>query len=58
MGRLLDEMVRKMLSKASVSQRSSKLSMSDQRESKILVHSTHDAALAAICSTFDVYDEK
>jgi len=25
---------------------------------KILVHSTHDTALAALCSTLDVFDEK
>jgi acid phosphatase len=25
---------------------------------KILIHSTHDTALAGLCATLDVYDEK
>lgn len=25
---------------------------------KILIHSTHDTSLAALCSTLDVFDEK
>ncbi|KAH9477792.1 putative acid phosphatase SPBC4.06 [Psilocybe cubensis] len=49
MGRLLDDMSRKMQTKI------------QQREAdplKILVHSTHDTAIAGLCSTFDVFDDK
>ncbi|KAF8999109.1 phosphoglycerate mutase-like protein [Cyathus striatus] len=48
MGRLLGDMVQKMQHKVEDS----------QDPLKILVHSTHDTAIAAMCSTFDVYDEK
>jgi len=49
MGRLLADMTTKMQHKI------------DRKESdplKMLVHSTHDTAIAALCQTFDVYDDK
>lgn len=49
MGRLLEDMSRQMQKKV------------DQKAGdplKILVHSTHDTCLAALCSTLDVFDEK
>ena len=49
MGRLLEDMSRQMQKKV------------DQKLEdplKILVHSTHDTCLAALCSTLDVFDEK
>jgi hypothetical protein len=49
MGRLLDDLSGKMQQKAD---------RGDQDPLKILVHSTHDTALAALCSTLDVFDEK
>jgi hypothetical protein len=49
MGRLLEDLTRKM-------QR--KVEKGDYDPLKILVHSTHDTALAALCSTLDVFDEK
>lgn len=49
MGRLLSDMSRKMHRKAE---------QGDKDPLKILIHSTHDTAIAALCSTFDVYDEK
>jgi len=49
MGRLLDDLVRKMQHKAELGVRD---------PLKFLVHSTHDTALAALCSTLDVFDEK
>ncbi|KAF8886541.1 phosphoglycerate mutase-like protein [Infundibulicybe gibba] len=49
MGRLLDDLSRKM-------QR--KVKNGDKDPLKLLVHSTHDTALAALCSTLDVFDEK
>jgi acid phosphatase len=54
MGRLLSDMTRKM--QARVSSLPNKVS--DQADLRILVHSTHDAALAGVCATFDVFDEK
>ncbi|KDQ22366.1 hypothetical protein PLEOSDRAFT_1079741 [Pleurotus ostreatus PC15] len=48
MGLLLSDLSRKM---------SRKVSLGDQDPVKILVHSTHDTAIAALCSTLDVYDE-
>ncbi|KAH6885045.1 histidine phosphatase superfamily, partial [Coprinopsis sp. MPI-PUGE-AT-0042] len=42
MGKLLEDMMNKM----------------EHRPAETLVHSTHDTAIAAICSTFDVFDEK
>ncbi|KAJ7889718.1 histidine phosphatase superfamily [Mycena leptocephala] len=35
-----------------------KVELGDEDPLKILVHSTHDTALAAMCSTLDVFDEK
>ncbi|KAJ6590608.1 histidine phosphatase superfamily [Mycena vulgaris] len=35
-----------------------KVDRGDEDPLKILVHSTHDTALAALCSTLDVFDEK
>jgi len=49
MGRLLDNLSRKM---------QAKLDRGADDPLKILVHSTHDTCLAALCSTLDVFDEK
>lgn len=49
MGRLLSDLSRKMSSKAE---------KGEQDPMKILVHSTHDTALAGLCSTLDVFDER
>ncbi|KAG6873917.1 hypothetical protein C0995_009698 [Termitomyces sp. Mi166 len=49
MGRLLDDLSRKMQHKANNGARD---------PLKVLIHSTHDTALAALCSTFDVFDEQ
>ncbi|KAH7926267.1 phosphoglycerate mutase-like protein [Leucogyrophana mollusca] len=49
MGRLLDDVSQKM---------QHKVDHPSQDPMKILVHSTHDSTLAALCSTFDVFDEK
>ncbi|KAL5514341.1 hypothetical protein ACEPAG_2429 [Sanghuangporus baumii] len=63
MGRLLDDLSRKMslkASQASASQMPStaKNSATQTLPPKILVYSTHDTALAALLSTLDVFDEK
>ncbi|KAF5351267.1 hypothetical protein D9756_008388 [Leucocoprinus leucothites] len=49
MGRLLEDLTNKM-------QR--KIEKGDKDPLKILVHSTHDTAIAGLCSTLDVFDEK
>ncbi|KAF8801095.1 phosphoglycerate mutase-like protein [Phlegmacium glaucopus] len=49
MGRLLEDLSRKMHHKAIYG---------SQDPLKILVHSTHDTALAGLCSTFDVFDDR
>ncbi|KAF8067817.1 histidine phosphatase superfamily [Lyophyllum atratum] len=49
MGRLLDDMTRKM---------QDKVDKGAQNPLNILVHATHDTALAALCSTLDVFDEQ
>ncbi|KAJ7627574.1 histidine phosphatase superfamily [Mycena polygramma] len=49
MGPLLADLSQKMKQKAD---------RGDEDPLKILVHSTHDTALAAMCSTLDVFDEK
>jgi hypothetical protein len=49
MGRLLEDLTRKMQRKAD---------LGDRDPLKILVHSTHDTALAALCATLDVFDEQ
>jgi len=49
MGRLLDDLQRKMTHKAEQGERD---------PLKILVHSTHDTALAGLCTTLDVFDER
>ncbi|GBE87416.1 Probable acid phosphatase [Sparassis crispa] len=49
MGPLLSDMTGKMRTKAE---------RGAQDPLKILVHSTHDTCLAALCNTLDVYDEK
>lgn len=49
MGRLLNDISNKM-------QR--KVERGEKDPLKLLVHSTHDTAIAALCSTLDVYDEK
>lgn len=61
MGRLLDDLTKKMATKASQVPRSSSATKSSANETdppRFLVHSTHDTALAALLSTLDVYDEK
>ncbi|TFK41610.1 histidine phosphatase superfamily [Crucibulum laeve] len=49
MGLLLDDLSRKMQQKAA---------KGEKDPLKILVHSTHDTAIAGLCSTLDVFDEK
>ncbi|KAG7446831.1 phosphoglycerate mutase-like protein [Guyanagaster necrorhizus] len=49
MGRLLDDISRKMRTK---------IEQGDKDPLKILVHTTHDTALAGLCSTLDVFDDK
>ncbi|KAG9311769.1 phosphoglycerate mutase-like protein [Chiua virens] len=49
MGRLLAEMSTKM---------QTKVARGDKDPLKVLVYSTHDSTLAALCGTFDVFDEK
>lgn len=49
MGRLLNDISSKM---------QSKVERGDTDPLKLLVHSTHDTAIAALTSTFDVFDEK
>ena len=49
MGRLLEDLSRKMQHKAA---------HGSQDPLKILVHSTHDTAIAGLCSTFDVFDDR
>ena len=49
MGRLLADMSTKM---------QTKIKQGDKDPLKILAYSTHDATLAGLCSTFDVFDEK
>ena len=54
LGRLLDDMSRKMQRKV----QSSSKKEGEKDPLKILVHSTHDTALAGLLSTLDVYDDK
>lgn len=49
MGRLLSDLSEKMGTKSA---------KGNEDPMKILVHSTHDTALAGLCNTLDVYDEK
>ncbi|KIL63494.1 hypothetical protein M378DRAFT_164353 [Amanita muscaria Koide BX008] len=49
MGPLLADLSRKM---------QSKVDQGAQDPLKLLIHSTHDTTIAALCSTLDVYDEK
>jgi acid phosphatase len=49
MGPMLSSMLQKM---------QWKVRKGDDDPLKILVHSTHDTALAALCSTLDVFDDK
>ena len=49
MGRLLQEMSAKMARKAEDGARD---------PLRVLVHATHDTALAALCSTLDVFDDR
>ena len=49
MGRLLADMSTRM---------QAKINQGDKDPLKLLVYSTHDSTLAALCSTFDVFDEK
>lgn len=48
MGPLLGDMIRKM---------QHKVEHGDKDPLKLLVHSTHDTAIAGLCSTLDVFDE-
>ncbi|EJD05488.1 phosphoglycerate mutase-like protein [Fomitiporia mediterranea MF3/22] len=52
MGRLLDDLSHKMALKAAPA------STAKTNKPRILVHSTHDTALAALLATFDVFDDK
>jgi acid phosphatase len=54
MGRLLSDVSRKMHSRVVGGEDEE----DREKAPKILVHSTHDTALAALCSTLDVYDDK
>ena len=54
MGRLLSDLSRKMHSRV-VGGEDEK---DREKAPKILVHSTHDTALAALCNTLDVFDDK
>ena len=49
MGRLLEDLSTKMQHKAV---------FESQDPLKILVHSTHDTAIAGLCSTLDVFDDR
>jgi acid phosphatase len=49
MGRLLEDLTNKM---------QGKIEKGDEDPFKILVHSTHDTAIAGLCSTLDVFNEK
>ncbi|CAA7268373.1 unnamed protein product [Cyclocybe aegerita] len=49
MGRLLSDMITKM---------QHKIKHGDADLLKVLVHSTHDTAIAGLCSTLDVFDER
>ena len=49
MGPLLGDMIRKM---------QHKVEHGDKDPLKILVYSTHDTAIAGLCSTLDVFDDK
>jgi acid phosphatase len=49
MGRLLEDLSRKM---------QHKVVFESQDPLKILVHSTHDTAIAGLCSTLDVFDDR
>lgn len=48
MGRLLDDLQRKMQLKAE----------GNIKQPRLLIHSTHDTALAGLCQTLDVFDER
>jgi acid phosphatase len=49
MGPLLADLTQKMQQKAD---------FGDRDPLKILVHATHDTALAALCATLDVFDDQ
>jgi len=49
MGRLFDDLVKKI---------QHKVDHDEQDKLKILVHSTHDTAIAAIRQTLDVFDDR
>jgi acid phosphatase len=49
MGRLLSDLSTKM---------QQKVDLPEDQSPKILIHSTHDTALAGLCATLDVYDDK
>lgn len=49
MGPLLSDLARKLVNKAE---------QGDRDPVKILIHSTHDTCLAALCSTLGVYDNR
>ena len=62
MGRLLEDLSAKLSLKVSPpqvkGQASGSFLNSTEVSPRILVHSTHDTALAALLATLDVYDEK
>lgn len=49
MGPLLSDLTRKLLNKAE---------QGDRDPLKVLIHSTHDTSIAALCSTLGVYDNR
>lgn len=48
-GRMLDQLMFKM---------TRKVEMGERDPLKLLVHSTHDTMLAAVCNTLDVFDDR
>lgn len=63
MGRLLADLARKMQARierplAGRLHESDQAAADEEGALKMLVHSTHDTALAGLCATLDVFDEK
>ena len=57
-GRLLGDLSSKMAAKASGVSWNAKSSSPEAEPPRILIHSTHDTALAALLATLDVFDDK
>jgi acid phosphatase len=58
MGRLLQDLSAKLALKVSPKTKGPPSAISDEEAPRLLVHSTHDTALAALLATLDVFDEK